>query len=316
MSQDLNSTRSISTDNFQDLIQSGNRDDFVAAVRLAGSRILVSLHVEEDHFETIQEEIEKDSSYQDIKNSWEDLAPEERAVKWKEQLERIVQTAYSSRPYCLRCGECCSRVSPSLHFEDLGLFDKGILQYRDVYTLRKGEPVLNNIKGSLDTLSQELVKIKEDPESRQCNFYQEEEKSCRIYEQRPLQCRTQECWNPRALEQLWNRDKLTRQHFLKDDAEFMELVELHEQRCSTEKLDRAIKKYWETGETTALDPVVDMLSQDVIIRNFFTEKLGRSEEELDFLLGRPLAKTVESYNLKVEQDENGTYHLIQEEQVS
>jgi hypothetical protein len=55
-----------------------------------------------------------------------------------------------------------------------------------------------------------------------------------------------------------------------------------------------------------------MLSQDVIIRNFFTEKLGRSEEELDFLLGRPLAKIVESYKLKVEQDEDGTYHLIQE----
>jgi Fe-S-cluster containining protein len=313
MSQDSNSMRSISTDNFQDLIQSGNQDDFVAAVRLAGSRILVSLHVEEDHFEIIQEEIEKDSSYQDIKNSWEDLAPGERTEKWKEQLERIVKIAYSSRPYCLRCGECCSRVSPSLHFEDLGLFNEGILQYRDVYTLRKGEPVLNNIKGSLDTLSEELIKIKEDPEGRQCNFYQEEEKSCRIYEQRPLQCRTQECWNPQALEQLWNRDKLTRRHFLKNDAEFMELVDIHEQRCSTEKLDRAIKKYWETGETSDMDPVVDMLSQDVIIRNFFTEKLGRGEEELDFLLGRPLAKIVESYRLKVEQDENGTYHLIQEE---
>jgi hypothetical protein len=93
----------------------------------------------------------------------------------------------------------------------------------------------------------------------------------------------------------------------------MELVDIHEQRCSTEKLDRAIKKYWETGETSDMDPVVDMLSQDVIIRNFFTEKLGRGEEELDFLLGRPLAKIVESYRLKVEQDENGTYHLIQEE---
>ncbi|MEJ2247032.1 MAG: YkgJ family cysteine cluster protein, partial [Acidobacteriota bacterium] len=250
MAEDLNNIRSISTDNFEDFIQSGNQDDFVTAVRLAGSRILVDLHIEEDHFKKIQEEIEKDSSYQDIKNSWEDLAPEERTAKWREQLERIVKTAYLSRPYCLRCGECCSRVSPSLHFEDLGLFNKGILQYRDVYTLRKGEPVLNNIKGNLDTLSQELIKIKEDPESRQCNFYQEEEKSCRIYEQRPLQCRTQECWNPQALEQLWNRDKLTRQHFLNDDADFMELVEIHEQRCSTENLDRAIKKYWETGETT------------------------------------------------------------------
>ena len=98
---------------------------------------------------------------------------------------------------------------------------------------------------------------------------------------------------------------------MKDDAELLELLEIHEQRCSTEKLDSAIKKYWETKETSELDPVIDMLSQDVIIRNFFIEKLERSEEELDFLLGRPLAKIVEAYKLKVEKDENGTYHLIQ-----
>ena len=51
----------------------------------------------------------------------------------------------------------------------------------------------------------------------------------------------------------------------------------------------------------------------MIIRNFFIEKMGRDEGELDFLLGRPLAKVVESYKLKVEKDEQGTYHLIQVE---
>ena len=98
---------------------------------------------------------------------------------------------------------------------------------------------------------------------------------------------------------------------MNDDAELLELLEVHEQRCSTEKLDSAVKKYWETGEASELDPVIDMLSQDLIVRNFFTERLGRSEEELDFLLGRPLAKVVEAYKLKVEKDEDGTYHLTQ-----
>jgi Fe-S-cluster containining protein len=314
MSQDSGNVPSVDTAAFQELIQSDSQDDFISAVRLAASRILTGLHVEEDRLEEILEEIEKDSYYQDYKNSWEDLAPEERARKWPQQLERIIQTGYASRPYCLRCGECCSRVSPSLHHEDLELFKEGILRYGDVYTLRKGEPVLDNIKGSLDNLSEELIKIKEVPESRQCFFFDEAEKSCRIYDRRPLQCRTQECWNPQALEQLWRRNKLTRRDFLKnDDAGLMDLLEIHDERCSTEKLDSAVKHYWETGETAALDPVVDMLSQDMIIRNFFIEKMGRNEEELDFLLGRPLAKIVESYNLIVEKDENGAYHLIQVE---
>jgi Fe-S-cluster containining protein len=202
-------------------------------------------------------------------------------------------------------------VSPSLHPRDLDLVKDGILGYKDLYTLRKGEPVLNNITGSLENLSEELVKIKEDPGNRQCPFYDEPAKSCRIYERRPLQCRTQECWNPQALEKLWEGDKLTRRDMLKEDPEILELLDVHEQRCSTERLDGAVKKYWKTGEAAELDPVLDMLSQDLIIRNFFIERLGRSEGELDFFLGRPLSIVVEAYKLKVEKDEQGTYHLVQ-----
>ncbi len=313
MSEDSINSPSENAAGIREFAQSDNQDDFVAAVRLATSRILTSLHVEEERLEEILEEIEKNSFYEDIKNSWEDLEPEERNRKWRQQLEHIVRTVYEARPYCLRCGDCCSRVSPSLHPEDLGLLKDGILRHSDLYAIRKGEPVLNNITGNLDTLSEELIKIKETPENQQCCFYDTSAKSCRIYERRPLQCRTQECWNPQALEELWSREKLTRRYFLKDDPELRELLEVHEQRCSTEKLDSAIKKFWESGETSLLDPVVEMLSQDLIIRNFFTERLRHGAEELDFLLGRPLAKVVEAYKLKVEKDDNGTYHLVQNE---
>jgi len=311
MSQDSENGPSANEAGISELFQSDNQSDFVSAVRLSAGGILASLHVEEERLEEIVEEIEKHSFYQDFKNSWEDLTPEERTRKWPQQLEHIVQTVYASRPYCLRCGDCCSRVSPSLHPKDLELIKEGILRFSDLYTLRKGEPVLNNIKGNLDTLSEELIKLKEKSENRQCFFFDEQDKSCRIYDRRPLQCRAQECWNPQALEKLWSGEKLTRRDLLQDDAELLELLEVHEQRCCTEKLDGAIRKYWETGKTSDLDPVVDMLSQDVIIRKFFTERLGRGEEELDFILGRPLARVVEAYRLKVEKDDNDTYHLIQ-----
>jgi len=311
MSQEPHNTPTEESGNIQELFQSDNQNDFVSAVRLAAGRILNSLHVEEERLEEILEEVEKNSFYVDFKNSWEDLNTEERTRKWGQQLEQIVQTVYAARPYCLRCGDCCKVVSPSLHPEDLELIKEGILRFSDLYTLRKGEPVLNNIKGNLDTLSEELVKIKETPENRQCPFYNEAEKSCRIYDRRPLQCRAQECWNPQALEELWSGNKLARRDLLDGDHELLDLLDVHDQRCSTEELDVAVKKYWETGDPAALDPVVNMLSQDVIIRNFFKEKMARDEEELDFLLGRPLSRIVEVYKLKVEKDEQGTYHLIQ-----
>jgi hypothetical protein len=65
-----------------------------------------------------------------------------------------------------------------------------------------------------------------------------------------------------------NRDILKKQSVL------MELREAHCQRCSPEKLDAAIKRYWETKDPFVLDPVRDMPRRDVIIRAFFTEKNG------------------------------------------
>jgi len=298
-------------DDSRQLAQSEQEADFVAAVQLSASRILKDLHVEEERTGEIISEIEKDSFYRDFKNSWEDLTPEERAHRWPEQLKRIVKTVYACRPYCMRCGECCSQVSPSLHQEDVYLFDEGILRYSDTYTIRKGEPVLDNINSRLETLSQELIKIKESSKNRLCLFYEKTGKSCRIYEKRPIQCRTQECWNPEALEHLWSRDKLTRRHLIKADNDLAELIEIHDQRCSPQLLDKTVKNYWGTGKTSDLDPVVEILSQDMIIRNFFLEKMGRDQEELEFLIGRPLAKVVEAYNLEVEKDTDGTYHLIQ-----
>ena len=114
MSQDSTNIPSDDTGNIQELFQSDNPNDFVSAVRLASNRILNTLHVEEERLEEILDEIEKNPFYRDFKDSWEDLAPEERTRKWGQQLEQIVQTVYAARPYCLRCGDCCSRVSPSL----------------------------------------------------------------------------------------------------------------------------------------------------------------------------------------------------------
>jgi len=295
----------------RELVHSHSRKDFVAAVRLALRLVLASIHVE-GHYDQVIAELKREPCYRDLNNTWEKLDPAARDHKWQDLMEKLVQIAYASRPYCLRCGDCCRQGSPSLHLEDAELLTLGQISTRQVYTIRRGEPVRHNIEGGLGVLSHELIKINESPEGRHCTFYSEQDSSCLIYDHRPLQCRSQECWNPAASEQLWKQDKLTRRHLLTQDHDLLELLEVHDERCSPEKLDAAFEQLHETGDVAVLDQILDMLSQDTAFRTFFSTRLGRDPEELGFLLGRPMVEIVRAYGMKVEKDKDGVSHLVPE----
>ena len=308
-----NSSHSIQSDpaSLQDLFQSGNRKDFVAQVQNALRQILVKLHVE-GHYDQVITLVKREPSYRELNNTWEEIIPSVRSQKWYELMDRFIQIAYSTRPYCLRCGECCRLGSPSLHLEDAERLARGLISFRQIYTLRRGEPVRLNIEAKLGTLPSELIKFKEDQEKGYCRFYSENQNSCGIYENRPLQCRFQQCWNPEALEKLWQEQKLTRRDILENDQDLMELLEIHDERCNPERLNHLFIQLHNTRDMTVLDQVLEMLRQDVAIRSLATTKLNRDEEELDFLLGRPLAEIVRPYGFRVEMDQDGVYHLVED----
>ena len=295
----------------QDLFRSGKRKDFIAQMRLALRQILVKLQVE-SHYDQIITLVKREPCYRELNNTWQEIKPPVRRQKWYELMERTIQIAYSTRPYCLRCGECCRLGSPSLHLEDAELLARGLISTRQIYTLRRGEPVSLNIEGKLGTLPSELIKFKEDQEQGYCRFYSEDQKSCDIYKNRPSQCRFQQCWKPEALETRWREQKLTRRDILKDDQDLMELLELHDERCNPERLNHLFIQLHNTGDMTLLDQVLEILRQDLAIRSLATTKLNRQPEELEFLLGRPLAEIVRSYGLRVEKDQDGVYHLLQD----
>ena len=308
-----NSSYSIQSDPaiLQDLFQSGNRKDFVAQVRNALRQILVKLHVE-GHYDQVITLVKREPYYRELNNTWEEIKPSARSQKWYELMERLIQIAYSTRPYCLRCGECCRLGSPSLHLKDAELLARGLISTRQVYTLRRGEPVRLNIEAKLGTLPSELIKFKEDQEKGYCRYYSENQNSCVLYEDRPLQCRFQQCWNPEALEKLWQEQKLTRRDILENDQDLVELLELHDERCDPARLNHLFIQLHNTRDMTVLDQVLEMLRQDVAIRSLATTKLNRHEEELDFLLGRPLAEIARSYGFRVEMDQDGVYHLVED----
>jgi len=308
-----NSSHPIQSDpaSLQDLFQSGNRKNFVAEVRHALRQILVKLHVE-GHYDQVITLVKREPCYRELNNTWEEIKPSVRSQKWYELMERLIQIAYSTRPYCLGCGECCLLGSPSLHLEDAELLSRGLISTRQVYTLRLGEPARLNIEAKLGTLPSELIKFKEDQEKGYCRFYSESQKNCGIYENRPLQCRLQQCWNPEVLEKLWQEQKLTRRDILGNDQDLMQLLELHDERCDLERLNNLFIQLHNTRDMTVLDQLLEMLRQDVAIRSLATTKLNRHEEELDFLLGRPLAQILRSYGFRVEMDQDGVYHLVED----
>lgn len=308
-----NSNHSIQSDptSLQELFQSGNRKDFVAEVRHALRQILVKLQVE-DHYDQVITLVKRESCYRELNNTWEEMKPSVRSQKWYELMERFIQIAYSTRQYCLRCGECCRLGSPSLHLEDAELLARGLISTRQIYTLRRGEPVRFNIEGQLGLLPGELIKLKEDQETNHCRFYSAEQKGCGIYDHRPLQCRFQECWNPEALERLWQEKKLTRRDILKSNQDLMELLELHDERCDPKRLNDLFTQLQQSGRMELLDEVLDILRQDLALRSLATTKLNRHKEELDFLLGRPLTEIVRCYGVRVEKDQDGLYHLVED----
>lgn len=81
------------------------------------------------------------------------------------------------REHCIRCGECCLSSSPTLHIQDLDLLKEGVIKRCDLYTVRKGELIRNNIDGRLEQASREMIKVKERLEKKGgCILYVHEER--------------------------------------------------------------------------------------------------------------------------------------------
>jgi len=194
----------------------------------------------------------------------------------------------------------------------MSLWSEGILSPRELYTLRPGEPVHLNVEGCLGSLPEELVKLRERPETGHCIFYREEEKACTLYEHRPLQCRVQACWDPGPFEEIWRGGKLSRRHLVQDDEEMLELIGAHDERCSPDKLDAAFREWEDSGSELALEQILDQLRYDTALRALVQERLGLGEGELEFYFGRPLIQIIRPYGFRVERDGDGNYHLLRD----
>jgi Fe-S-cluster containining protein len=214
------------------------------------------------------------------------------------------------RTHCIRCGECCLRSSPTLQSQDLSLVEAGDIAARDLYTIRKGELVWDNVIEALTIARQEVLKIKEKQKGG-CIFYNDTAKACMIYEKRPAQCSAMACWDTTEFVKVYEGPKLMREDVIKDRV-LLSLMEAHEKRCSYEELQSHVEAVEKEGEK-AVEKIIELLKFDFQMRPFLVQKLGLNSEELDFLFGRPLADTIVMFGLRVIREPDGTFFLTRVE---
>jgi len=239
------------------------------------------------------------ASWTSLATDWITLPQVVRRQRYGELLEVLREAGYATRPECLRCGDCCRKSGPTLFTDDLRLFEEGLLQRNQVYTLRRGERVQVPDGTGTMILDEETLKVRDNPQTGHCFFFDDDIDRCQIYHGRPLQCRAQACWDTSDIEHAFaNEERLCRAHVVGPDEPVAEAILAHEAHCALALLADAFADLAE-GHDQAADRLVDALAYDAQLRPLLTENLPLPPDELDFYFGRPLAQVVEMYGIRV-----------------
>ncbi|RJR38660.1 MAG: YkgJ family cysteine cluster protein [Deltaproteobacteria bacterium] len=257
-------------------------------------------------YQKVRRQIEEKADFPEIYRDWNTMDVEARAAAWKRLIGAAKDVLWAGWETCVRCGECCEISSPTLLAPDLALFQKEILTWNEVYTLRPGERVTSR-EGKPETLREERLKIREVPGSRQCWFYLAATNSCRIYDERPEQCRRQECWGDedRVLE---TSELLSRDAVLAGAPEIRDLIAAHRERCGLGRLAEALKGL-EAEPDKAGEALFDALHFDHYLRQMLQDEWELSEAATEFLLGRPLTRFLKDHGINAALTPEGTFSL-------
>lgn len=206
--------------------------------------------------------------------------------------------ANENRTHCEQCGTCCRKGGPSLHLEDKKLFDEGVLGFGDAITLRSGEFVHNQVTGSYEPLEQEIVKLRGTGLSWSCSKLELDGNNCLIYANRPVECAVLKCWDTKELEDMFDKDRMTRADIIPEGHPLLEVIEAHEVECPYSRLEAACLGFY-NGDEDADTAIFEMVEYDINFRKAFREKTGASAEECEFLFGRPLYRTIRQFRVDI-----------------
>jgi len=215
-----------------------------------------------------------------------------------------VLTPGSTISECIRCGTCCEKGGPCFHIEDRMLIDKGKISSKYLYTIRKGELAHDNVKGRLQPVDSDIIKIKGKKDSWTCLFFDEIKKGCTIYDDRPLECRVLKCWDTHQLEKIYANTRLTRADLVSEIKGLWDLIQDHQARCDYNKIQSLINSLAGSKRNHVRRKLLEIIRYEAEIRNLVVSRGRLDPDMLDFLFGRPLTKTLKNYGISIHQEGN------------
>ena len=217
---------------------------------------------------------------------------------------------------CDRCGTCCEKGGPTLHYEDRTLLQNNLLKPEQLITIRKGEPVFSLDAEDPTPAQSELVKIKGSGSKWTCMFLQENEAACTIYEHKPLECSLLKCWDTLDLEEVAGINLLSRYDIIATHDPVLPFIKIHEEKCSLENLNLLLSALnREYSQPQAITDLTALVNSDLAIRSQAYAKYRFGLDLELFYFGRPLFKILEQFGLKP-LEKNGICSLSLDSAVS
>lgn len=222
-----------------------------------------------------------------------------------------------SHAFCRRCGSCCVKGGPALRLQDAPLLSSGRLQAKDLHCLRQGELARQGEAEELLPLKAEVVKIAPtykilapgQAEDWTCRFLSPAQ-SCKLHGEHPLECRLLYCSDPAELLALPEKERLSRQdvfELLQAPPWWSEMAAAHEEGCNYAKLAQLAPLL--DQDAKARQAWLEIVEFDRVFRQLCLERQAAAPEELDFILGRPLLRTMIMFGLEVQAGPEGRLSL-------
>ena len=201
---------------------------------------------------------------------------------------------------CMRCGTCCLKGGPVLHHEDKKVLLSGQAGHQHLITIRKGEMAFDPVKGRLEPVKKELIKVRGKGDDWHCYFYDEKKASCQIYDHRFLECRLLKCWDTSDVISVIGKNTLLRSGIINPGDPVLEVIDKHEQECSFHEINKLIFRLNSGGDKSEIiAQLAGFVRKDISIRSFAISELGIKAEFELFIFGRPLLQILNDHRIPV-----------------